>query len=181
MDAGLAAVLGALAGAVGAVGGAWTTSRVQWKSARLTARAEHKRQRREPRHEVYATFLTAANQFSDAWLSVAGMGAMTNERRDAITQAASAVKAASPAVALAGPEEISAIAESIRDQAVHLQMLARGLWAGRHIIEGGEGYPEPWIRDAESALPQVLRKFSDEVHRFTRVARATLDDDGSTL
>ncbi|MET7869597.1 hypothetical protein [Streptomyces cyaneofuscatus] len=180
MDAGLAAVLGALAGAVGAVGGAWMTSRGQWKSARLAARAEHKRQRREPRSEVYATFLNSSNQLLDAWTPIQRISDVTSERRTLVYEAADSIDDAYSAVALSGPEEVSNIAEQIRDHAAQLKQEARFLWAGQYVMQDN-GEPEAWIFDIESRIPRARTALSAQIRKFTVSARTTLDDDGSTL
>lgn len=66
MDAGLAAIGGALVGAVGAFATAWVGSHVQWKSARLSARAEHIRQRHESREASYKALLSAVSTLQRA-------------------------------------------------------------------------------------------------------------------
>lgn len=180
MDAGLAAVLGALAGAVGAVGGAWMTSRGQLKSARLAARAEHRRQRREPRNEVYATFLKSSNQLLDAWTPIRSIGDVNAERRDIVYAAVDSIDTAYSAVALSGPEAVSDIAEEIRDHAARLRQEARFLWAGHHVRQD-DGEPEEWISDIEARVPRARTALSALIRSFTVAARTTLDDDGSTL
>lgn len=174
-------MLGAVAGAIGAVGGAWTTSRAQWKSARLAARAEHRRQRRDPRSQVYSEFLSVANQFTDAWVGVANMSAMTDEKRVEIRSAFLAFKNVGPAVALSGPEEVSVLAESIRNQAARLTEMSRALWAGHVVVKVEDAVVEPWILEIQSNFLNDLNEYASEVAKFTKVARATLDDDGSNL
>jgi hypothetical protein len=62
MDAGLAAVLGALAGAVATTGAAFATGWATREQAKIAARGEHRRQRRDARHGVYKEFISTASE-----------------------------------------------------------------------------------------------------------------------
>lgn len=62
MDAGLAAVLGAIVGAIGSSGAAITTSILGRGQARMQMRAEHVRMLREPRRNSYIAFAECSQQ-----------------------------------------------------------------------------------------------------------------------
>ncbi|MER7836191.1 hypothetical protein ABTY98_09805 [Streptomyces sp. NPDC096040] len=65
MDAGLAAVLGAVAGSVGGIAGSIVTGRVQRDGVLMSVRAEHLKERRQPRHDAYKVFLRSMTDLKD--------------------------------------------------------------------------------------------------------------------
>ncbi|MGW7548452.1 hypothetical protein ACWGKQ_46160 [Streptomyces sp. NPDC054770] len=86
MDAGLAAVLGALAGAVATTGAAFAAGWSAREQAKFAARAEHKRQRREPREKAYKAFLSEAIALRELLRIVCSYDALPEAvRRSAMT------------------------------------------------------------------------------------------------
>lgn len=66
MDAGIAAVAGAVVGVTGTVGAAWVTGRATRWQTREQLKGAERQQRLERRQEVYAELLTAAHAFEAA-------------------------------------------------------------------------------------------------------------------
>ncbi len=119
MDAGLAAVLGALAGAGGAVGAGLIAGVSQWKTAKLGARAEHTRQRRESRQIAYAKFIEAHMEFAQLlhplrFESVPRRELFTSEAARKVDAACDRVQLTFIDVALCGPRKVTQVADEQR-------------------------------------------------------------------
>ncbi|MFG2928720.1 hypothetical protein [Streptomyces achromogenes] len=185
MDAGLAAVCGALAGAVGAVGAAWAASRAQWKSARLTVRSEHLRQRHDKRAAHYKTLLSAISDLQGAlnggsYFPGSELHRFTEEYCDAAEACVKKLRDAVEDVALFGPREP-------RDLAVRILRTAEiTMWAvfdlGAINSASEVTYPEPEV--VERSVATVRRgkdRLSELLDAFSESARVALDDDGTGM
>jgi hypothetical protein len=180
MDAGLAAVLGALAGAVATTGAAFATGWATREQARIAARAEHKRQRREPREKVYKAFLAEATALRNL-LQVMGYfrslpeAVRRAELNPEITAQAEEIEAQLKQhfveVTLAGPE-------SVQESAVAIEYASRGLVGMAGVLTRMRWEAEEerahW-EHAWSYMEALDRAFSD----FSKQAQAVLDDDGT--
>ncbi|GGX12675.1 hypothetical protein [Streptomyces chartreusis] len=173
MDAGLAAVLGALAGSVATIGAALATGWAQREGARITARAEHRRERREPRQSVYKVLISEASQLRDSSAPFAvhpDLYPVFEEEPEARwRQLVTAIKEASTDAALAGPPEVSEAAISLSRGA---SALLAELCVYNIVDEDGQ-------RDARVRLFLQSQEFDSSVTVFIIAAQAALDDDGS--
>ncbi|MGW2380202.1 hypothetical protein [Streptomyces sp. NPDC001658] len=180
MDAGLAAVCGALAGAAGTVGAGIATGWTQRQVARITARAEHTRQRRESRLSVYKEFISAYEEFQEITIPVVFMsgprqGFFTAELENSVGQSMQRLKGAWLDVALAGPEETSRKADAL---------FSAARVATARIHEIAETYhtfdvdPEQ-LGSLWESLAEMVNVGS--IRDFTVSAQTVLDDDGSSL
>lgn len=113
MDAGLAAVLGALAGSVATIGAALATGWSQREGARIAARSEHRRERREPRHEVYRQFIAEANHMGQQAAVYCTLGAAlrpdyyTEARTQRVHEMTRLIQSKATESALAGPKDVT--------------------------------------------------------------------------
>ncbi|MFD3638727.1 hypothetical protein [Streptomyces griseus] len=183
MDAGLAAVCGALAGAIGAVGAAWATSNAQLKSARLAARAEHLRQRRDTRSVHYRELITAVSDLLAHLRSGQSVGRplfrFTNDYLNDMKSLCQNVRSKVEDVALAGPPEVRNAAYRIR-RAMEITFEAVDqLNANLREVELTSESEHPMearnINDfarGRDRIGELLEDFSDE-------ASDALDDDGT--
>ncbi|MGP4002497.1 hypothetical protein [Streptomyces sp. 8N706] len=175
MDAGMAAVLGATAGALATTGAAIATGWASREQAKIAARAEHRRQRREPRQEIYKRFIGAANNaewhFAALPLLIAAFDRDELEAQERIgrfSEMTDSIQETWLDVVLAGPAEIAQTASAIKDACQSLTICAHAFSEGGH---------------AKSILERDARAFSKELSeslaRFIAQARDALDDDGS--
>ncbi|MGW0987914.1 hypothetical protein ACWD46_17045 [Streptomyces sp. NPDC002486] len=171
MDAGLAAVLGALAGSVATIGAALATGWAQRESARITVRSEHRRERREPRHGVYKEFISEASRMCDevgifATYDMFPPDLVTENRAQRIEGAADSVKEKWVEVALAGPREVAEVASKI-------ERLSNGLAFRIRAYQ----------RAASTGMMERIKleavEIEESLDRLVFLAQAALDDDGS--
>ncbi|MFF1834211.1 hypothetical protein ACFVXE_08390 [Streptomyces sp. NPDC058231] len=206
MDAGLAAVLGALSGAVATTAAALATSRAtraQAQAAReqaeIAARAEHRRQRREPRHGVYREFIAAATalrNYAETRISprlqdiAAGVIdppetpelVVTFEEVRECEQLAEQVRSRWVEVVLAGPKPIEEPARKVERMAFHLGLAFR-LTNARAGSDPSQALGLNFNLEAalgSRVAQQALSSLSEDLEGFISVALSALDDDGST-
>jgi hypothetical protein len=180
MDAGTAAVLGALAGSVATIGAALATGWAQREGARISARAEHRRQRREPRRDAYKEFIAEISRMRSQVRAISdGAGFPPREvdqemLRD-LRRVADAIKAKSTDVALAGPRTVTEIAIEIEAVASWLP----------EIVEFTASVPfdGPEVDELRAETHRLFREKSVELgsafKQLVLEAQAALDDDGS--
>ncbi|MFF4738266.1 hypothetical protein ACFY2W_20640 [Streptomyces sp. NPDC001262] len=151
MDAGLAAVSGALAAAVATVGAAFAAGWAQREGMQLTIRAEDRKDLRRPRFEVYLSLFTHATNLHR-------MAALGESDRSTILEAMQAevdnIEKLWPTVALRGPEDVATHAEEINNRAQSLYTFYR------MAIEGTAGKPAHEARTL-NALLNVLKESTD--------------------
>ncbi|MFD7565802.1 hypothetical protein ACFV7O_21665 [Streptomyces tendae] len=184
MDAGLAAVLGALAGSVATIGAALATGWAQREGARITARSEHRRERREPRHTAYREMIEAATSLRDMTVQYELFDAseissdVHLREQDILGLHAkqALVRKRAIEVALVGPAPVGEVAMRVASVSNHLFLFVTAL-------SGFLNAPEPiddhtWsysLRKAES----LSKEYGQEVDQLISLAQAALDDDGS--
>ncbi|MGW8884743.1 hypothetical protein [Streptomyces sp. NPDC055749] len=179
MDAGLAAVLGALAGATGAVGAGLVTGVSQWKTAKFGARAEHTRQRREFRQASYRKFIEAHWSFAEIvdsfyFEQYPTPEIFTIQTAERLEESWKGLQAAFLDVALAGPKEVAHAAE---EQNSAVRVTAKRFHEIALCYTGADGYE----RDAIPGFFQSLQGITTElgIRDFLDVAPIALDNDGS--
>ncbi|MGP3999603.1 hypothetical protein [Streptomyces sp. 8N706] len=188
MDAGVAAVLGALAGAVATTGAALATGWAAQEQAKITARGEHRRQRRDSRQVVYEEFITTASAqeahaarfflapvpTDEEGLNLALRGsrnadieALWNESHRLWTE----LLKLSTRVKLAGPGMMSQAASTVCDCSHDVMdstmTVDNGLIGGDPISVRFEKGRERWM------------KLDNAIDDFIEKARISLDDDGT--
>jgi hypothetical protein len=182
MDAGLAAVLGALAGSVATIGAALATGWAQREGARITARSEHRRQRLEPRTAIYKEFVSHANAMhATASRFIVDPEALDLDEIDEkllrqITSAAKGIENAWADVALAGPESVAACAGEIYANSIRMTI------ALNEVSKRNSGRIEPNSgRElaARVAVSDSAHRLWEKIDEFAPLARKALDDDGS--
>ncbi|MEU6252409.1 hypothetical protein [Streptomyces sp. NPDC047043] len=190
MDAGLAAVLGALAGAVATTGAAFATGWSAREQAKMAARAEHLRQRRDARQAVYEEFIAAAAAHSDLTkilllpvpedfedmerlrLLPEGM-----DLQDVIRESESlhkTLREIATRVQIAGPKEVSAAATVVEDNSREVSA-SLGVMRVPTLAEiPGWTLSEKWREGCTRFV-----NFSGAVDEFAEKARIALDNDGT--
>ncbi|MFF7051077.1 hypothetical protein ACFY94_22225 [Streptomyces griseorubiginosus] len=178
MDAGLAAVLGALAGAAGTTGAAFAASWATREQARIAARSEHRRQRREPRLEIYKNFIQSANSVADHLRTLSSrsgerrIGTISTEYLDELERLVGDLSEQRDSAMLAGPDLISELGENVALRAIHVHLILQGWWLASQR-SGSNG--EESLNEAVAEIQEYI----DRIRSFAREARDTLDDDGS--
>ncbi|MFD3931749.1 hypothetical protein [Streptomyces sp. NPDC058614] len=187
MDAGLAAVLGALAGSVATIAAAWAGSWSQREAAKIASRTEHHRQALDHRRQVYRPFAMSATKLQN--LLRAQRIAAVRGSIDAMTVSADVVNEAlvqqvaeavesldEPASEcyLAGPEEVVSSVISVHEAAYGT------LESLRRMLHEAEVHDEP-LDDADEAVQELrasVQRFWKELAKFRGWATVALADDG---
>jgi hypothetical protein len=189
MDAGLAAVLGALAGSVATIGAALATGWSAREQAKMGARAEHLRQRRDARQAVYEEFIDAAQEHAN-WTKILLAPAPEDfddlERLNilppgmdlatVISESKSLhekVKRVSTRVQIAGPKEVSAAAVMVCDKSGEV-FGSLGVTAVTRNYPGARTLSQKW----QDGCARYVA-FSGARSDFTEKARLALDNDGT--
>jgi hypothetical protein len=192
MDAGLAAVLGALAGAVATTGAAFATGWSAREQAKITARAEHLLQRRDARQAVYQEFIAAAQAHEDltkVLLLPTPEDFADVERLRLLPQGMDLETLASESkalhrnlrqiatrVQLAGPKEVSNAVESVVKSSnevvgsLGVMPLPADVLGGQTLWTLSEKWREGCTR---------FVNFSSAIDELIEIARLALDDDGT--
>ncbi|MFF7893888.1 hypothetical protein ACFZDI_18715 [Streptomyces sp. NPDC007907] len=183
MDAGLAAVLGALAGSVATIGAALATGWAQREGARIAARSEHRRERREPRHSLYRELLGAATAFEKMVghyeffdIEVPEDLLLRDEDIPDFLQKQVAVEKLAVEVALAGPKNVGEVALSLAKLSDELFKYAVALSAV--LAERQETEQRTWQFTTQK-VTSASKRYSRTLSQFVSLAQAALDDDGS--
>ncbi|MFD5567981.1 hypothetical protein [Streptomyces cadmiisoli] len=185
MDAGTAAVLGALAGSVATIGAALATGWAQREGARITARSEHRRERREPRHNVYKEFIAEASRMRNL-VGVFAIGAemidriplrfLSDEFISDLFNLSDIVKSKSTDAALAGPREIAEAATRVANLSHELVIDLKAL---KEVSEDDESHDGQFLRHVQEVTYASARAFRNSLDEFILCAQAALDDDGT--
>ncbi|MET9515050.1 hypothetical protein [Streptomyces sp. NPDC002994] len=188
MDAGLAAVLGALAGASATTGAAFATGWATREQAKIAARAEHRRQRRDSRHAVYEEFIAtvreqmahAAPLFEegppedqdelDRHFQSSGVRDADSLLTESYRLHANVMKVLTR-VQLAGPKSATTTAKSVCNRSFALLSSLASLT--------GRLPRRDVLREAFRQAEDRLRKLDMAVDAFIEAAQAALDDDGT--
>ncbi|MFE9063236.1 hypothetical protein [Streptomyces violaceusniger] len=188
MDAGLAAVLGALAGSVATIGAAMATGWSAREQSKMAARSEHLRQRRDARQAVYEEFIDATQAHAELTKILLApvpevladlqrmrilpqgmdLAAVIRESKS-LSENLSKV---STRVQLAGPKEVSTAAALVDDKAsdvyVSLSLMPLPSYPGMPSLA------EQWRKGAMRYV-----EFSEARDDFFERARIALDKDGT--
>ncbi|MEV7278105.1 hypothetical protein [Streptomyces sp. NPDC093111] len=175
MDAGLAAVCGALAGAAGAVGAAFMTSRAQWKGARLAARAEHVRQRRDERAERYRDFHKSALEFGRVLNRLSynyDPAVFTSRFGDAVVDANELCQVAGMEVHFSGPRSVG---KAVRATLAEMNWITNQV---RYLcVTSRDGMPSGG-QESFAEMQRAIEKVEDLFEAFSLKAADALDDYG---
>ncbi len=177
MDAGLAAVLGALAGSVATIGAALATGWAQRESALITVRSEHRRDRREPRQNAYKEFISIAHRMRNltaAWaVDVNLTPEIDDTREEAWSQTERTLKQVATDAVLAGPTPVAKAAIELTQSATQLVI---NLKTYRQCVAEGQGR---LVREMRRQLFVSATEFDAALSGFMLIAQSALDDDGS--
>jgi NACalpha-BTF3-like transcription factor len=183
MDSGIAAVLGALAGSVATIGAALATGWAQREGARIAARSEHRRERREPRHAVYRDLLEAATTFHGVIGHYEFFDAevpedlhLQEEDISGLLQKQVAVKKNAIEVALAGPKEVSEAAMKLAKWSDEIFLYATALTG---LSEAEQAADQRTWRYTIKRATNASKQYGRALEEFVPSAQAALDDDGS--
>ncbi|WP_143050217.1 hypothetical protein [Streptomyces sp. 2231.1] len=182
MDAGTAAVLGALAGSVATIGAAMAAGWAQREGARIVARSQHRREMREARHGAYEKFISSMLSLHAQTSIFQGDAEMvpeemSNESYSQLHQLATSVERNSVAVALAGPKEVTEAALKIARMSVELVGQIGFVQLGTDMSDERQVNRWRWRLSKVIADHAVL--FENSLDDFVYLAQAALDDDGS--
>ncbi|MDT0488886.1 hypothetical protein RM717_00015 [Streptomyces griseus] len=185
MDAGLAAVCGALAGAVATTGAALATGWATREAARIAARSQHRKDRREPRQAIYKDFLTAAHNFARILKRSGGMVSNIEQIDEAFSNELQAVAAEITRIrvdlSLHGPENVSELARKIDELAVEART-ETSVYVVLGVFEDAGELTDQDRRDRQNARERIrylTPVIQEQTIQFERAARLALDDDGS--
>ncbi|MFF4832563.1 hypothetical protein [Streptomyces sp. NPDC001315] len=184
MDSGLAAVLGAVAGSVGGVVGSIVTGRVQRDGVLMSVRAEHLKQRHQPRHEAYRVFLRSMTELKDRVL-VESYESTGPADEDAFRKE---INERWIELSLFGPPSVSA-ADGILVRE-HARLVVDAMAAAREreseLLRLPGDYTPEVLQDAEDAAGQAVdhvqaaaRALARAIDGFALTASAALNDDGT--
>ncbi|MER5687423.1 hypothetical protein [Streptomyces sp. NPDC002205] len=183
MDAGIAAVLGALTGSISGVIGSITAGRAQREGVRMTVRSDHAKERHQPRRDAYKAFLQVLLDL-DARLNTPAYEDSTPAEEK---QLRSDLDSRWIDVALAGPEAITIVGSVVRD-AVD-DMIAH-MGECRHLLntflEDTPEEDEEEFEAARQAYEDAINKtdefrnvLADGINAFGAVSSRILDRDGT--
>ncbi|MFD5207748.1 hypothetical protein ACFWNF_12590 [Streptomyces anulatus] len=181
MDAGLAAVLGALAGSVGTV----VAAVAQREAVRITARAQQRNERRQPRHDAYKAFAMAVtevrkrvsfNEYED-----------TTEREEEDFR--NELYERWIDLSLMGPESVVNAGSELLDEALKVVfVMGETRYLGNRAIvvheRSDSNEEEQEVADAEynayvDLVWERARGLMDSITAFSLVSQSALDDDGT--
>ncbi|WP_405609036.1 hypothetical protein [Streptomyces sp. NBC_00076] len=185
MDAGLAAVLGALAGAVATTGAAFATGWSTREQAKIAARAEHRRQRRDARQVAYEELINAMVTLAQAVVSV-GLGVTAQQKQASLQEQAiflpdmnemklfeETIRKTATKVTLAGPASMSERVEGVRK-------IARSIMVNLLRIKMSVEHPGiPEHKNGWRLVEADRIVLYQMIEDFSRDAQAALDDDGT--
>jgi hypothetical protein len=170
MDAGLAAVLGAVAGSVGGVVGSIVTGRVQRDGVLMSVRAEHLKQRHQPRHDAYRVFLRSMTELKDRVL----VDSYENTRPTEEDAFRKEINERWIELSLFGPPSVSA-ADGIlvRERA---RLVVDAMAAARERESELIGLPEHYTPEALEYAEDLAGQAVDHVQAAARLLARAIDD-----
>ncbi|GAA3856473.1 hypothetical protein GCM10023084_07900 [Streptomyces lacrimifluminis] len=180
MDAGLAAVCGALAGAAATTGAAFATGWAQREAARITARVEHRKDRRQPRYEAYRQFIDAVTTLIDLPKTA------TSPVNEQVAEIKARIKEAWLTVSVLGPESAQKAASKVRRKATEYEITVLGVQGEGRIHSDNfwmhRTMPEDTIMQRNVMLAAITfegHELDEILQEFITTAQTVLDDDGS--
>ncbi|GEC10463.1 hypothetical protein SSP24_81180 [Streptomyces spinoverrucosus] len=183
MDAGLAAVCGALAGSVATIGAALATGWSQRETARISARAEHQRQRHEARHAAYKALISATQTLNSVTRGMRHdpqLRDFTPEIAEACAAAESDIKEVWLEVVLAGPQNAARAANAIMHSANVMKTATEVIARIQSFQHVGQALTEPTVRDFIQSFTKAAARLPEETGRFVDAAHESLSDDGAS-
>ncbi|MFH8610626.1 hypothetical protein ACH4D5_24425 [Streptomyces sp. NPDC018029] len=181
MDAGLAAVLGALAGGIGTTLAGMAAGWASREQARIAARAEHRRVRQGPRENAYTAFIGAGSALRDHALpmffgyeEILDRPPITEEFLREAQLRLQAVVTAWLTVTLAGPRSVQRAATDIYDCSKELAAYGPAIYA---MSQSGDLLES--VDRLQLEAHQLIVKLNDLLGVFTGLAQQVLDDDGT--
>lgn len=190
MDAGLAAVLGALAGATATIGAALATGWAQRESACIAARSEHRRQRREPRQKAYKEFIAAASELRVLTGTVrrapkgAPLSVFTEDFLKSCIKVHAQISAQWLEIALAGPGEVEKAASRLESYSIDVITFVGWIVGVRkREVECTEESSSVLAKEAKETFGQfkdLVPKIYEALDEFVSAAQSALDDDGTS-
>ncbi|MFD4700836.1 hypothetical protein [Streptomyces niveus] len=177
MDAGLAAICGALAGAVATTGAALATGWSQRESARIAARAEYQRQRHESRHAAYKRFISITQTLNDETRFLRTLGNssqhdFSQEFADRCSALEQEVKEVWMEIVLAGPVEAGAAAGKVMTCATSIKHMTKILCIAQSTQPQTQIATNEILHtvfrmgaDASDQMPKVTGEFIDAAQR----------------
>ncbi|UFQ15509.1 MULTISPECIES: hypothetical protein [Streptomyces] len=186
MDAGIAVVLGAVSAAIGTGSGALFTAWAQKNSAATNARAEHLRQRREPRETSYRELGSAVNSLLTLFAYPTESLTFTEEHEVRVEEAVETIAGRSVDVSLKGPAPVAEAAEKVIGDSRAVLRAYQHAFASMTVAMRARGRGElepPRLSDIVSPpigeLQGCLFSADESLNEFLALARIALDDDGS--
>lgn len=173
-------MLGALAGSVATIGASLSAGWAQRESARIAARAQHQRDRRQPREGAYEELISKASEFSFYFapllMSEPSPNGYSDDDLQQIREVGQALSEKATKVALVGPGEIGEVAVRL-GKMPSLMIFALRMWRA-HSLDGEQasgGRDGHLLRD----VAHSAREFDEALDSFIRMAQESLDNDGS--
>lgn len=175
MDAGIAAIGGALAGALATLGAAFVTGWVQREGARISVQAEYRNELRQPRREAYREFISAATQLSSATASE--VLALDENLLNGALRLGGPIDKAWLDISLLGPKRALANATQVRRHAFAAIDL---LYTWKIWLSNGAGGPEDDRRGEvlSQQLDNLAVLLSKSVEDFAESAQQALEETG---
>ncbi|MEU2901116.1 hypothetical protein ACWC4E_33925 [Streptomyces sp. NPDC001273] len=168
MDAGLAAVLGAMAGSLGAIGAAFATRSGMRQQSLINARAEHQRHRRESRQAAYEAFAVAADAVDSFYYAqIRESDNLSNFDMQTALEVRRALELARLRVTLAGPASLADISQDVWLQLANLQHVAI------HLSRSGGTQRE------RQSFTTALNDLRGKISKYMSSAQSALDQDGT--
>lgn len=183
MDAALAAVCGAVAGSLATFGAALATGWSQREGAKIAARANHRRDQREPRHNVDREFISSAVSLREQVGDLIGFDFpppiehFTSAYAQRAFELSDQIKEKWLEVALTGPKSIINSASSIQRGSHHLASLLTDLSSSSAQYDATQ-IPDFTARRT-AAAKTIAEALSRKIDEFVVLAQTALDDDGT--
>ncbi|MFD8955698.1 hypothetical protein ACFV0W_01890 [Streptomyces anulatus] len=179
MDAGLAAVCGALAGSVATIGAALATGWSQREGARIAARSAYAKEQRQPRHDAYRSLMQNATEVADT--SIEGVD---NETMLLVSEKLATVEEAWLEISLLGPPAVLRRASQVRRECSQLShkvssAAATGALPGADIETTDPNTPYAHYVAKLEEIDQLAMELAITIDVFAEVAQAAIENDGS--
>ncbi|MFF5538797.1 hypothetical protein ACFY71_41240 [Streptomyces cinerochromogenes] len=180
MDAGIAAVCGALAGAVATTGAAIATGWAQREAARIAARVEHRKDRRQPRYDAYRKFIDAVSSLVETPRIATG----PVDRR--VAEVRKEIKESWLTISVLGPGDAQRSASRVRKKATLYETTVLACQSEDRIHYDNfwmnHQRPESQTMQRDTMMAALLfegDELEETLQEFISTAQAVLDDDGS--
>lgn len=190
MDAGLAAVLGAVAGALGTALAGVSTGWASQQQAKIAARSAHQLERRQSRENAYRAFMRTADALHEhvipmasSWEVTGGFVLRLTPTQDFCDQAAAhdqALREAWLEVSLLGPSSVLDPAASVLELAKDVSNGCSLVFALSQIDLSEEPEMRDEITSARQQTRDAISQFEKEIQKFGKFAQRALDDDGAS-